>query len=135
MKLLRRRFLHLAGVVVAVAVLAVTLSGHGARSQTARTIKIVVPFAVEPPSVCGNWGQRDLFVTGPGPDAGGSNQGKAGCVHRPENSGIDALPFVAWLAGPTAGGAVCAGAGVPAAVANITNRRKCHCILMLASHS
>jgi tripartite-type tricarboxylate transporter receptor subunit TctC len=45
MKLLRRRFLHLAGVVVAVAVLAVTLSGHGARSQAARTIKIVVPLA------------------------------------------------------------------------------------------
>jgi tripartite-type tricarboxylate transporter receptor subunit TctC len=32
-------------VVVAVAVLAFTLSGHGARSQAARTIKIVVPFA------------------------------------------------------------------------------------------
>ena len=35
----------------------------------------------------GRCGQRDKFVTGPGPDAGGSNQGKAGCVHTPVKFG------------------------------------------------
>jgi tripartite-type tricarboxylate transporter receptor subunit TctC len=43
MKLPRRRFLHLVGLAAAVAVLSITLSSHGAWSQTARTIKIVVP--------------------------------------------------------------------------------------------
>jgi tripartite-type tricarboxylate transporter receptor subunit TctC len=43
MKLLHRRFLHLVGVAAAVAVLSVTVTGHGASSQTARTIKIIVP--------------------------------------------------------------------------------------------
>ena len=42
MKFHRRRFLHLAGVAAAVAVLSVTVAGHGAWSQTARTIKVVV---------------------------------------------------------------------------------------------
>jgi tripartite-type tricarboxylate transporter receptor subunit TctC len=45
MKLVRRRFPYLAGVAAAVAFLSVTLVGHGAWSQTSRTIKIVVPFA------------------------------------------------------------------------------------------
>jgi tripartite-type tricarboxylate transporter receptor subunit TctC len=40
MKPLRRQFLHLA----AVAVLSAVLSGHGAWSQTTKTIKLVVPF-------------------------------------------------------------------------------------------
>jgi tripartite-type tricarboxylate transporter receptor subunit TctC len=44
MKLPHRRFLHLAWVAAAVAVLSVTVTGHGAWSQTARTIKVVVPF-------------------------------------------------------------------------------------------
>jgi tripartite-type tricarboxylate transporter receptor subunit TctC len=44
MKLPRRRFLHLAGLAAAVAVLSVTLSGSIAWSQTPRAIKIVVPF-------------------------------------------------------------------------------------------
>jgi tripartite-type tricarboxylate transporter receptor subunit TctC len=46
MNLPRREFLHLAAVASAFSVLTVilvTLSGHGAWSQTARTIKIVVP--------------------------------------------------------------------------------------------
>jgi hypothetical protein len=46
MKFPRRRFLHLAGVAAAIAVLSVTVTGHGAWSQTARTIKVVV--AVQP---------------------------------------------------------------------------------------
>ena len=46
MKLPRRRFLHLVGLAAAVlTVILVTLPGHGAWSQTARTIKIVVPLA------------------------------------------------------------------------------------------
>ena len=45
-----------------------------------------------PESLSGCCGQRDLFVTGPGPDAGGSNQGKDGCIQTPVNSGIDAAP-------------------------------------------
>ena len=43
MRLPHRRFLHLAGVAAAVAILSVTVTGHGAWSQTARTIKVVVP--------------------------------------------------------------------------------------------
>jgi hypothetical protein len=42
MKLQRRHLFHLAGVGTAVAVLSVTVTGHGAWSQTARTIKVVV---------------------------------------------------------------------------------------------
>jgi len=45
MKLLRRRFLHLAPLTALTIVLSVTLSSHGAWSQTSRTIKIVVPWA------------------------------------------------------------------------------------------
>jgi tripartite-type tricarboxylate transporter receptor subunit TctC len=47
MKLQCCQFLHLAAAaaaVVGLTVIVVTLSGHGALSQTARTIKIVVPF-------------------------------------------------------------------------------------------
>jgi tripartite-type tricarboxylate transporter receptor subunit TctC len=43
MKLLRRRFLHLAAGAVALTVL-LALAEHGAWSQTARTIRFVVPF-------------------------------------------------------------------------------------------
>jgi tripartite-type tricarboxylate transporter receptor subunit TctC len=43
MKLPHRRFLHLGQVAAAVAVLSVTVTGHGVWSQTARTIKVVVP--------------------------------------------------------------------------------------------
>jgi tripartite-type tricarboxylate transporter receptor subunit TctC len=43
MGLPRGRFLHLAGLAAAVAVLSITLPGHGAWAQTKRTIKIVVP--------------------------------------------------------------------------------------------
>src|ERR1700704_2982932 len=38
--------------------------------------------------------QRERFVIGPGPDAGGSNQGKTGCVHVPVKSGTEAFPAV-----------------------------------------
>src|SRR5271168_5218816 len=64
---------------------------------------------------------RDLFTTGPGPDAGGSNPGKEGCDHMPEKSGMDAAP----LADPAAGVAVCAQAGI-AAAANASNKGKSH---------
>jgi tripartite-type tricarboxylate transporter receptor subunit TctC len=45
MNISRRQFLHRAGVAAAVTVLSLTMSGHGAWSQTSRTIKIVVPYA------------------------------------------------------------------------------------------
>jgi tripartite-type tricarboxylate transporter receptor subunit TctC len=44
-KLSHRRFLHRVGLAAAVGVLSITLSGHGAWSQTARTLKVVVPFS------------------------------------------------------------------------------------------
>ncbi len=70
---------------------------------------------------------RDLFTTGPGPDAGGSNPGKEGWDHMPEKFGVEAL-----LLGPADGVAVCAHAGV--AIANATNRREpCRCTLMTSS--
>jgi tripartite-type tricarboxylate transporter receptor subunit TctC len=43
MKLSYRRFLHLVGLAAAVPVLSITLSGLGAWSQTAGTIKVIVP--------------------------------------------------------------------------------------------
>src|SRR6516165_9322249 len=45
MKLSHRLFLYLVGLAAAVVVLSITLSGHVAWSQTARTIKVVVPFS------------------------------------------------------------------------------------------
>src|SRR5207244_13619278 len=72
-------------------------------------------------------GQRDKLVIGPGPDSGGSNQGKAGCVHMREKSGIDAALCVSLPAGPAAE-VGCAMAGIAAAVATATNRRNSRCI-------
>ena len=72
----------------------------------------------------GRCGQRDRFVTGPGPDAGGSNQGKDGWDHDRVKSGIDEAPLVAPLAGPTPDVAVCPRAGVATATANAMNERK-----------
>jgi tripartite-type tricarboxylate transporter receptor subunit TctC len=43
MNFTRRRFLLLAALITALTALSVTLTGHGAWSQTARTMKIVVP--------------------------------------------------------------------------------------------
>jgi hypothetical protein len=57
-------------------------------------------------------GRRDLFTTGPGPDAGGSKPGKEGCDQILEKSGI-AAPWAALLADGTAVGA-CPKAGVAA---------------------
>src|SRR5262249_302858 len=80
-------------------------------------------------------GQRDLFVTGPGPDAGGPNQGKAGCVPPQVNAGIDAAPFVAPLAGPPPDATVWPRAAVTTAAANAMFRRKFHCLRMPTSIS
>jgi len=44
---------------------------------------------------------RDLFVTGPGPDAGGSKPGNEGWAHMPERSGIDAVPCLDCCANAT----------------------------------
>src|SRR5439155_6877796 len=86
--------------------------------------------ASEPPGPAGPCpAQRDKLVIGPGPAAGGSNQGKAGWVHTREKSGIDAALWVSLPAGPAAGG-VCAGAGVAATVANVTKARKIRCLFI-----
>src|SRR5205807_730425 len=74
----------------------------------------------------------DRFVTGPGPDAGGSKPGRDGCHQTPEKSGM-AAPWVAPLAAPAAGTA-CPNAGVAAAAANVANKRKPRrCMLMPTS--
>src|SRR5215475_31292 len=68
------------------------------------------------PSISAPCGRRDLFTTGPGPDAGGSKPGKEGCDQMPEKSGMDGAP------GERAGS--CAMAGMAAVAANITTKRK-----------
>src|SRR6516225_7454572 len=79
-------------------------------------------------------GRRDLFTTGPGPDAGGSKPGKEGCDQIPEKSGIEAAPWAALLADGTAAGA-CPKAGVAAAAASVTNTRKSRPRSMISSWS
>jgi hypothetical protein len=81
--------------------------------------------AGEPLKPLGRCCPRDRFVTGPGPEAGGSNQGRDGCAHTREKSGIDATVSFALLA---AGTAVCAGADV--AATNVANSSNAHCIVM-----
>src|SRR5258708_5354478 len=76
--------------------------------------------------------RRDRFVTGPGPDAGGSKPGREGCHQTPEKSGM-AAPWVAPLAAPAAG-AVCPSAGVAAAAAsvvNVANKRNSRCRMLM----
>src|SRR5450755_321103 len=68
------------------------------------------------------FGERNLFVTGPGPASGGSKPGKDTRAQRPEKSGIDAAPP---SAGPPVGVAVCPQADAAADVAKmIPNKRK-----------
>src|SRR5262245_21146024 len=76
---------------------------------------VVAGRAAEPVAPAGRCsGQRERFVTGPGPEAGGSNHGKTGCVHVPEKSGTET---------PLAGNStVCPIAGI--AAATVTKRRK-----------
>jgi hypothetical protein len=62
----------------------------------------------------------------PGPEAGGTNQGSDPCRHMPEKSGIDATPCKPTMAGPAAGVAACAEAGVTAA-ANVNSKSKLCC--------
>jgi hypothetical protein len=84
----------------------------------------------------GRCGQRDLFVTGPGPDAGGSNQGKDGWDHDRVKAGIDEVPLVALPGGPTPDVAVCPRAGVAIAADNaMKNRRKFRCLCIPTSLS
>jgi hypothetical protein len=78
----------------------------------------------------GRCGQRDLLVTGPGPVAGGSNQGKAGCVQTPVSSGIDATPFVRPPAGSPPDAMVCPRIGVVIDRAKTMHGRKLCCLRM-----
>jgi hypothetical protein len=76
---------------------------------------------------------RDLFVTGPGPEAGGMSQGSEPWRHTPEKSGTDAGAAV-WV-GATAGAPVCPKAAVVAEVTNKKNKSKSRCIAMATSLS
>src|SRR5579864_3498910 len=92
--------------------------------------------AAEPAAPLGRCsGQRDRFVIGPGPDAGGSNHGNAGWFHTPVKFGIDAAPCVAVTPGSAAPAAAddCVQAGHATAVANVTNRRTIRRTFMLIS--
>jgi hypothetical protein len=42
--------------------------------------------------------RRDLFVTGPGPGAGGSKLGPEGWAHTPEKSGVTVVPWFGFCA-------------------------------------
>jgi hypothetical protein len=42
--------------------------------------------------------RRDLFVTGPGPDAGGSKLGAELWAHKPEKSGVTIVPWLGFCA-------------------------------------
>jgi hypothetical protein len=63
-------------------------------------------------------GERNLFVTGPGPASGGSKPGKDTRAHMPEKSGVDAALCVPAPVGQTERAGVCPKAGVAAAAAN-----------------
>jgi hypothetical protein len=65
---------------------------------------------------------RDRFVTGPGPDAGGTIQGSEPWRHMPEKSGTCL---------PAAGAACCPTAGV--AAINAANKTKSHRAFMTTS--
>jgi hypothetical protein len=82
-------------------------------------------------------GLRDLFVTGPGPDRGGSKPGRNGCAHMPEKSGmVLGWPLVAGAAAGAAGAAVCPKAGVAsAAITASTHGKPCRHRLMISSLS
>src|SRR6516162_4531508 len=78
-------------------------------------------------------GRRDLFTTGPGPDAGGSKPGTEGCDQMPEKSGIDPAPCVTLPAGVA--GRVCPKAGAAAIAVSAANKTKFRCAIMLSSRS
>jgi len=76
--------------------------------------------------------RRDLFVTGPEPDGGGSKpELPEGWAHMPEKSGADAALCVPLPAGPADGATVCPQAGVvAAAAAKVTDTKKFRCLCM-----
>src|SRR5579883_3117804 len=79
----------------------------------------------EPPGRCS--AQRDKFVIGPGPDAGGSYQGKAGWVQTCEKSGIDAPPLLLSPSASTTDGTINVAADSATAV-TAANKRKSRCV-------
>src|SRR5690349_5257300 len=79
--------------------------------------------AGDPETPPGRCSPRDLLSTGPGPDAGGSNQGSAGWLQTPDMAAIDAA---------SAPLAVCARV---VAVTSVTSRRGIRRRAIPASHS
>src|ERR1700733_9465382 len=75
--------------------------------------------------------RRDRFVTGPGPDRGGSTSGQVRWAQMPEKSGMDAD---AWgPAGRAAGAASCPKAGTTTDATSIANKRQFRCTFMPTS--
>src|SRR6266581_8235218 len=73
------------------------------------------------------FGRRDRLIREVGPDASGSYPGFA-WTHSPEKSGTDAALASPLAAGPAVGTTACPKAGVAAAAASVTTRRKFrHC--------
>jgi hypothetical protein len=80
--------------------------------------------------------RRDLFVTGPGPDAGGTSHGSDPWRHVPEKSGTDPALGLIVSAGEATAGVDCPAAG-PAVAANVNtvaDIRKFSCTFMPTSH-
>src|SRR5258706_10108559 len=62
---------------------------------------------------------RDRFLTGPGPDKGGSKPGRVGWTHMPEKSGAVATP------------PACPKTGVAMTAASATMIRNCRCCMLM----
>src|ERR1700693_5083214 len=78
--------------------------------------------------------RRDRLTSEVGPDGSGSKPGIDGCNHVPEKSGTDAALSLPLLARPTGGATACPKAGVAAAAASVTTKRKSHrCKFMFSS--
>src|SRR6516165_1867754 len=77
--------------------------------------------------------RRDRLTNEVGPDGSGSKPGIE-CTQMPEKSGMDAALCLPLLAGPVVGATACPKAGVAAAAASVTTKRKSRrCKFMLSS--
>src|SRR6266446_10860036 len=78
--------------------------------------------------------RRDRLTSEVGPDGSGSKPGMEPWTHMPAKSGMDAALSLPLSAGATVGATVCPKAGVAAAAASVTTRRKSRrCKVMLSS--
>src|SRR5229473_8162528 len=68
--------------------------------------------------------RRERLTSEVGPDGSGSKPGMEPWTHMPEKSGMDAALSLPLLAGATVGATACPKAGVAAAAASVTIKRK-----------